>query len=83
MGVGQAIFNPQNWLQDIENRGDKRWGFEGYEVDDIDILNTYKNKEVPKAKGMSNPIRYFESMQILNNQHHELLPRTQKVPFTS
>lgn len=61
-GIVRAIFKPQNWLQDIENRGDKRWGFEGYEVDDIDILNIYKNKEVPKAKGMSNPIRYFESM---------------------
>jgi uncharacterized protein len=59
-GVIRAIFKPQKWLQDIENRGNKRWGFEGYEVNDKNILDLYMNKEVPKMKGMANPIRYFE-----------------------
>lgn len=59
-GIIRAIFKPQKWLQDIENRGNKRWGFEGLEVNDNNILDLYMNKEVPKMKGMANPIRYFE-----------------------
>jgi hypothetical protein len=59
-GVIRAIFKPQKWLQDIENRGIKRWGFEGKEVIDKNILDLYMNKEVPKLKGMANPILYFE-----------------------
>src|SRR5690606_12906840 len=37
-GVIRAIFKPEKWLQDIENRGPKRWGFEGAEVSDKEIL---------------------------------------------
>lgn len=59
-GIIRAIFEPQKWLQNIENRGKTRWGFEGYEVRDKEVLNIYMNKEVPKIKGMANPIRYFE-----------------------
>ncbi len=59
-GVIRAIFKPEQWLQDIENRGLKRWGFEGHEVSDIEIIELYMNKAVPKIKGMANPIRYFE-----------------------
>ena len=59
-GVIRAIFRPQRWLQDIENRGDKRWGFEGYEVIDKEIIDLYMNKVVPKIQGTANPIRYFE-----------------------
>ncbi|MDB5228028.1 MAG: Excinuclease subunit domain protein [Bacteroidota bacterium] len=59
-GIIRAVFKPQIWLQDIENRGNKRWGFEGYEVNEEEILKIYLNKEVPKIKGMANPIRYFE-----------------------
>lgn len=59
-GVIRAIFKPEKWLQDIENRGSKRWGFEGTEVFDKEILELYMNKVVPKIKGMANPIRYFE-----------------------
>jgi hypothetical protein len=58
-GVVRAIFKPKIWLQDVENGGDKRWGFEGAEVTDKEILELYLNKEVPKNKGMANPIRYF------------------------
>lgn len=57
-GVVRAIFKPHRWLQD-ENRGDKRWGFEGHEVYDKEILDLYMNKVVQKNKGMANPIRYF------------------------
>jgi len=59
-GVIRAIFKPEKWLQDIENRGNKRWGFEGSEVNSKEILDIYLNKEVPKIRGMANPIRYFE-----------------------
>lgn len=59
-GVIRAIFKPEVWLQDIENRGLKRWGFEGPEVLDKEILDLYMNKAVPKIRGMANPIRYFE-----------------------
>ena len=57
-GIVRAVFKPQHWLQD-KSRGDKRWGFEGDEVFDKQILNIYLNKEIPKKKGMANPIRYF------------------------
>lgn len=63
-GVVRAVFKPLRWLQDIENRGDRRWGFEGYEVNDEEILNIYMNKEVPKIQGMANPIRYFDNIGI-------------------
>ena len=56
-GVIRAIFKPEKWLQDIEN---KRWGFEGIEVCDNEILQLYINRAVPKIQGMANPIRYFE-----------------------
>jgi len=58
-GVIRAIFKPEIWLQDIENRGVKRWGFEGTEVLDKEILDLYMNKEVKKEKGMSNPVRFL------------------------
>ncbi len=61
-GIIRAIFKPEKWVQDIENRGPKRWGFEGSEITDKEILNIYLNKEVPKIKGMANPIRYFEKI---------------------
>ncbi len=46
-GVIRAIFKPQKWVQD-ENRGKRRWGFEGYEVKENEILDIYMNKVVPK-----------------------------------
>ena len=61
-GIIRAIFKPEKWVQDIENRGPKRWGFEGSEITDKEIINIYLNKEVPKIKGMANPIRYFEKI---------------------
>ncbi|WP_313239934.1 LEM-3-like GIY-YIG domain-containing protein [Sphingobacterium multivorum] len=61
-GVIRAIFKPEKWVQDIENRGVKRWGFEGSEVTSKEILDIYMNKEVPKIRGMANPIRYFEKI---------------------
>lgn len=61
-GIVRAVFKPQIWLQDIENRGEKRWGFEGFEVVDEEILNLYLNKEVPKLQGTANPIRYFSML---------------------
>lgn len=59
-GVIRAIFKPEKWVQDIEYRGTKRWGFEGSEINDKEILDIYMHKKVPKIKGMANPIRYFE-----------------------
>ncbi|MFY9158455.1 LEM-3-like GIY-YIG domain-containing protein [Aquirufa ecclesiirivi] len=61
-GVIRAIFKPEKWVQDIEHRGTKRWGFEGSEVTDTQIVDIYLNKEIQKIKGMSNPIRYFEKI---------------------
>lgn len=61
-GIIRAIFKPEKWVQDIEHRGTNRWGFEGSEVTDKEILEIYLNKEIPKIKGMSNPIRYFEKI---------------------
>lgn len=58
-GVVRAVFKPEKWIQDIENRGAKRWGFEGAEINEKEILDIYINKEVPKIRGMANPIRYF------------------------
>lgn len=63
-GIIRAIFKPQSWLQDIENRGIKRWGFEGEAVTVKEILDLYLNKEVPKIKGMANPIRYFKNTSL-------------------
>lgn len=62
-GIVRAIFKPEKWLQDIENRGERRWGFEGQEVTDEAIRKLYLNKSVPKDKGMSNPIRYFNRVK--------------------
>ncbi len=59
-GVIRAIFKPEKWVQNMEHRGTKRWGFEGSEVKNKEITSIYLNKEVPKIKGMANPIRYFE-----------------------
>ncbi|MCZ2476079.1 excinuclease ABC [Aquirufa ecclesiirivi] len=61
-GVIRAIFKPEKWVQDIEHRGTKRWGFEGSEVTDTEILDIYLNKEIPKIKGMANPISYFKKI---------------------
>lgn len=61
-GIIRAIFKPEKWVQDIENRGPKRWGFQGLEVNDKEILDIYLNKELPKIKGMANPIRYFNKL---------------------
>lgn len=58
-GVIRAIFKPEKWVQDTEHRGTKRWGFEGSEVTEKEILEIYLNKAVPKIKGIKNPIRYF------------------------
>lgn len=62
-GIIRAVFQPEIWLQDIENRGTKRWGFEGSEVSDLEICKLYLNKEVPKIRGMANPIRYFNTLK--------------------
>ena len=60
-GVIRAIFKSEGaWFQDIENRGTKRWGFEGNEVIDKEIRELYLNKIIPKIKGMANPIRYYD-----------------------
>jgi hypothetical protein len=59
-GVIRAIFKPRKWMQDEENRGGKRWGFEGDTVGDKEIIELYMNKEVPKIRGMANPIRYLK-----------------------
>ncbi len=59
-GVIRAIFKAERWIQNIELRGTKRWGFEGSEVTSKEIHDIYLNKEVPKIRGMANPIRYFE-----------------------
>ncbi|MFY0483171.1 LEM-3-like GIY-YIG domain-containing protein [Flavobacterium sp. PLA-1-15] len=61
-GIIRAIFRPEKWVQDIEYRGTKRWGFEGSEITTKEILDIYMNKEVPKIRGMANPIRYFEKI---------------------
>lgn len=61
-GVIRAIFTPEKWLQAIEDRGRKRWGFEGTEVSDKEVIDLYMNKAVPKIRGMANPIRYFEKI---------------------
>lgn len=58
-GVIRAVFKPERWVQDIKNRGINRWGFEGIEVLDKEILDLYMNKEVKKEKGMSNPVRFM------------------------
>jgi hypothetical protein len=58
-GVIRAVFKPRKWVQDIENRGERRWGFEGDEVLDKEILHLYLNKAVLKIQGMANPVRYF------------------------
>ncbi len=57
-GIIRAIFKPEKWVQDV-NRGLKRWGFEGIEINEKEILDIYLNKEVPKIRGTANPIRYF------------------------
>jgi hypothetical protein len=57
--VSRAVFKPRKCVQDIENRGERRWGFEGDEVLDKEILHLYLNKAVLKIQGMANPVRYF------------------------
>lgn len=59
-GVIRAIFKPEIWVQEKEYIGTKRWGFVGTEITSKEILDLYLNKEVPKTRGMANPIRYFE-----------------------
>ncbi|WP_233588549.1 hypothetical protein [Flavobacterium sp. LS1P28] len=41
-GVIRAIFKPEKWVQDIEYRGAKRWGFEGSEIISKEILDIYE-----------------------------------------
>ncbi|MDR2511191.1 MAG: excinuclease ABC, partial [Bacteroidales bacterium] len=57
-GIVRTIFKPEKWLQNVQERGDKRWGFEGNAVTDEKILAIYLNKEIIKQKGQANPIRY-------------------------
>ena len=61
-GVIRAIFKPERWMQNKELGGAKRWGFEGSEVNDMEIIDLYINKVVPKTQGMANPIRYFAQL---------------------
>ena len=61
-GVIRAIFKPEIWLQDFEYVGTKRWGFVGAEITSKEIVDIYMNKEVPKIRGMANPIRYFKKI---------------------
>ncbi len=59
-GIVRAIFKPQKW--ECEPNNPKRWMFEGYEINaenNPEVYRRYINKRVPKAKGMANPIRYF------------------------
>lgn len=59
-GVVRAIFVPQKWEHEIDNP--KRWLFEGFEIteqNNPEIYHRYINKQVPKLKGMANPIRYY------------------------
>ena len=59
-GVVRAIFKPQKWEQSTKDS--KRWYFEGYEItedNNPDVFHRYMNKSVPKAKGMANPLRYY------------------------
>ena len=64
-GIIRAIFKPEEWVQNIGERGAKRWGFLGSAVTDSDIMDLYLNKEISKTKGMANPLRYFHP-QTLN-----------------
>ena len=68
-GVIRAVFQPEKWLQNPD-RGNKRWGFEGKEVADQNILFLYDNKEVQKTKGAANPIRYLDPLS--NHEHREI-----------
>ena len=61
-GVIRAIFKPEKWIQADGDKGTKRWGFEGSEITSKEILDIYINKEVPKIRGMANPIRYFKKI---------------------
>jgi hypothetical protein len=61
-GVIRAIFKPEKWIQEFEYKGTKRWGFEGAEINSKEIIDIYMNKEVPKIRGMANPVRYFEEI---------------------
>jgi len=60
-GVIRAIFKPKRWMSTTEFGG-IRWGFEGDEVNDKEILDLYINKAVPKIQGMANPIRYLAQL---------------------
>lgn len=59
-GIIRAIFKPQKW--EISALNSKRMLFEGYEIteeNNPEIFHRYMNKKVPKAKGMSNPVHYY------------------------
>ena len=59
-GVVRAIFVPKKWDHEVDNP--KRWLFEGYEIteqNNPEIYNRYINKRIVKAKGVQNPIRYY------------------------
>lgn len=66
-GIIRAVFKPKKWVQDLENRGPKRWGFEGSEITEKEILDIYMNKEVLKIRGAANPIRYFDKILPKNS----------------
>ena len=59
-GVVRAIFVPEKWNHEKGNP--KRWMFEGYEVteqNNPEIYHRYINKRLPKAKGIQNPLHYY------------------------
>jgi hypothetical protein len=59
-GVVRAIFKPTKWIKD-----GKRFIFEGFEVAENEITYRYLNKLVPKKqKGMANPVRYFNKINL-------------------
>ena len=60
-GIIRAIFKPEKWIQNVEIMGKKRWGFEGSEILDKEIIKLYLNKRVTKMQGMANPIRYYSA----------------------
>ena len=62
-GIIRTIFKPEKWVQDIEYRGTKRWGFEGSEITSKEILEIDMKKALPKIRGMAIPIRYFEEIK--------------------
>lgn len=63
-GIIRAIFKPNYWIQDIENKGPRRWGFIGEEITSKQLTELYLHKSVPKTVGMANPVRYFDKKKL-------------------